>query len=84
VIMSTTASHKTGSTGGSKRSDEKSRSDTNIAILEAQTVPGGSEHGEVADRDGEESDIEDGGKQGWMCVIGSWFALFSTFGWLNS
>ena len=26
----------------------------------------------------------DGGLGGWTCVIGSWFALFATFGWLNS
>jgi hypothetical protein len=27
---------------------------------------------------------DDGGFEGWACVIGGWFALFSTFGWLNS
>jgi hypothetical protein len=27
---------------------------------------------------------DDGGFEGWTCVIGGWFALFSTFGWLNS
>ena len=26
----------------------------------------------------------DGGFEGWTCVIGGWFALFATFGWLNS
>ena len=27
---------------------------------------------------------EDGTSEGWICVIGGWFALFATFGWLNS
>jgi hypothetical protein len=26
----------------------------------------------------------DGGVGGWTCVFGGWFALFATFGWLNS
>jgi hypothetical protein len=26
----------------------------------------------------------DGTTEGWTCVIGGWFALFATFGWLNS
>jgi hypothetical protein len=26
----------------------------------------------------------DGGVGGWTCVVGGWFALFATFGWLNS
>jgi hypothetical protein len=26
----------------------------------------------------------DGGFEGWTCVVGGWFALFATFGWLNS
>lgn len=26
----------------------------------------------------------DGGSEGWTCVIGGCFALFATFGWLNS
>ncbi len=26
----------------------------------------------------------DGDFESWTCVIGGWFALFSTFGWLNS
>jgi hypothetical protein len=26
----------------------------------------------------------DGSFEGWTCVIGGWFALFATFGWLNS
>lgn len=26
----------------------------------------------------------DGGIEGWTCVVGGWFALFATFGWLNS
>jgi hypothetical protein len=26
----------------------------------------------------------DGGLGGWTCVVGGWFALFATFGWLNS
>jgi hypothetical protein len=26
----------------------------------------------------------DGGLEGWTCVVGGWFALFATFGWLNS
>jgi len=27
---------------------------------------------------------QDGGLAGWTCVLGSFFALFCTFGWLNS
>lgn len=82
--MSTTASYTTGSIRGSKRSDEESRSNTNIAVLEAQLETGGSEHDGNADHRDGESDVEDGGRRGWICVVGSWFALFSTFGWLNS
>ncbi|KAE9366249.1 putative MFS transporter [Stipitochalara longipes BDJ] len=26
---------------------------------------------------------DDGSLEGWTCVIGGWFALFATFGWLN-
>jgi hypothetical protein len=26
----------------------------------------------------------DGGLAGWTCVLGSFFALFCTFGWLNT
>jgi hypothetical protein len=82
--MSTTASRKTETSRGSKRSDEESRSNANLAVLEAQAVTENSEYSEDPDHGNGDSDAQDGGRQGWICVIGGWFALFSTFGWLNS
>jgi hypothetical protein len=32
----------------------------------------------------DEESLVDGGRMGWICVVGSWFALFSTFGLLNT
>jgi hypothetical protein len=33
---------------------------------------------------GQKGEPQDGGLAGWKCVLGSFFAVFSTFGWLNA
>lgn len=38
----------------------------------------------VVDRSLDTNYARDGGLAGWTCVLGSFLALFCTFGWLNS
>ena len=62
-----------------KKGDEESRgssttTDTDDSRTMSKTERGSENLG----------DFPDGGFEGWTCVIGGWFALFSTFGWLNS
>ena len=53
--------------------------------LSATTVSAtNSETGPMSDSEKSAEFSEDGTAEGWTCVIGGWFALFATFGWLNS
>ena len=63
-----------------KKGDEESggssaTTDTDDSRAVSETERGSENLGDFTD---------DGGFEGWTCVIGGWFALFSTFGWLNS
>lgn len=78
----TTGSHTTRKSSLINRSEEQLAQNAE-AVSEGkgcQNLPQRRDKDEDLDDDG----IEDGGRKGWICVVGGWFALFATFGWLNS
>jgi len=60
---------------GSHVSPLKSLPGSRISELKSSSEKSGPEVSEP---------LPDGGFKGWRCVLGGFFALFCTFGWLNS
>jgi hypothetical protein len=62
--------------------DDKCNASSSTGDIAATKLEANTELNANADADAEL--LVDGGRMGWTCVLGSWFALFSTFGLLNT
>lgn len=76
------ASNHDGKTISSSSASEKNSASDSDTDLESSVL---SVENLLPEKRESESEREiDGGKHGWICVLGGWFALFCTFGLLNS